>query len=280
MKFRIALGWLLLASLAGAEDARLRGGNLLGCETYSFRSLIRAGKLDPLTVPELYRKLGIRGISYNDIFFKSFDDDYVDRVKAAAKKANRTIFCFVMEGNLVSAGEEQRRRQIEIDKQKLRVARRLGAPLVRVNIGNPGRQENASDAMVVERAVAAFKELLPLAQQLGIRMSIENHGGLSGKAENIVQIIQQTDAKWVGALLDFGNTPPASRYQDAAQMAPYALTTHVKNGEGDIVDVDIPRLLEILKKNRYKGPISIEYELNGDPVQGVQELKAVILKNW
>ena len=107
---------LLCPALAPADDPKLRGGNMLACETYSFRERIRAGKLDMLGVPEFYRELGIKGISYNDMFFQSLDDEYIDRIKAAVQKADRVVTCFIIEGNLASSSEELRRQQIEVDQ--------------------------------------------------------------------------------------------------------------------------------------------------------------------
>ena len=285
MKATIAAAVLvLLVSVAVAEDPSLHGGNMLSCETYSFRELIRAGKLDMLAVPEFYKELGIKGISYNDLFFKSLDDDYVDQIKAAVKQANRVVTCFIIEGNLALADENLRKKQIEIDKQKLRVAHRLGAPLVRINVGSTGKQENADDTLGLERVVAAFKEILPTAKELGIRVSIENHGGVSRKADNVVKIIQATDPKWVGALVDFGNFPPDVRYEEIPKVAPYAFSTHIKVGgfdaNGEATGVDIPRIFAMLKKHNYKGPLSIEYEARGDPVEGVKKTRALILKYW
>lgn len=282
MKRAIFIALVLACVMALADDPRLRGGNTLSCETYSFREIIRAGKLDMLQVPEFYKELGIPGISYNDMFFKSFDDDYVDQIKAAVKKAGRTVTCFIMEGNLALADEGLRRKQIETDMMKLRVARRLGAPLVRINVGSTGKQENADDTLGIERVVAAFKELLPLARQLNVRISIENHGGVSQKADNVVKIIQATDPNWVGALVDFGNFRDA-RYEEIPKVAPYAFSTHIKVGsfhpDGE-ADIDLPRIFAMLKKLNYKGPLSIEYEAKGDPVEGVKKTRALILKHW
>jgi len=256
---------------------------VLACETYSLRDLIRSGKLDMTTVPAYYKELGIEGISYNDMFFKSLDDAYIDEVKAAVKKAGRKVTCFVIEGNLATADEAKRRAQIEEDKKKLRAAARLGAPVVRINVGHT--ENEADNATVgVERVVAAFKEILPLAKQLKVRISIENHGGVSKTADNIVRIIKATDPKWVGSLVDFGNFPPENRYREIETVAPFAFVTHVKVNEfkpdGEAASYDFPRVLKALKATRYKGPISIEYEGKGDPVEGVKLSKALIEKYW
>lgn len=282
MKKSILLLALLTSTAALGSDAKPHGGNVLSCETYSFREMIRAGKLDLVQVPEFYKELGIKGISYNDMFFKSFDDDYVDQIKAAVKKADRIVTCFIMEGNLASADEGLRRKQIETDKMKLHVAHRLGAPLVRINVGSTGKQENADDTLGIERVIAAFKEILPLAKELNVRISIENHGGVSRTADNVVKIIQATDPKWVGALVDFGNFGE-SRYDQIPTVAPYAFSTHIKVGsfrpDGE-ADIDLPRIFAMLKKHNYKGPLSIEWEAKGDPTEGVKKSRDLIVKYW
>jgi sugar phosphate isomerase/epimerase len=283
MKSRFWLLVFIFCSLAFADDPKLRNGNTLACETYSYRDLIKAGKLDMLTIPAFYKEQGIKGISYNDMYFKSLDDAYLDQVVAAVKKADRIVTCYVIEGSVASADEAERKGQIEADKQKLRAAHKLGAPVARVNVGTAGTQEQ-DDTVGIERVVAAFKELLPLARELNIRVAIENHGGISRKADNIVKIIKATDPEWVGSLVDLGNFPAPTRYEEITKVAPYAFVTHVKVNEfdeqGEAKSYDFPKALEIVKKQNYKGPISIEYEGKGDPVEGVQKTRALILKYW
>jgi L-ribulose-5-phosphate 3-epimerase len=284
MKRKLICLPLALISLAPAQSPKLKGGNILASETYSYRDLIRAGKLDMLTIPAFYKEQGIPGISYNDMFFKTVDDAFIDEVKTAVKKAGRVVTCYVIEGNLALADETKRQAQIEADKRKMRAAARLGAPVVRINVGSTG-PENADDTVGVDRVIKIFnEELVPLAKELKIRISIENHGGVSKTAANVVRIIKGTDPKWVGALVDFGNFPLEHKYEEVEQVAPYAFVTHVKvnvfDENGEAKEYDFPRVLGMLKKNRYKGPISIEYEGKGDPVEGVQKTKALILKYW
>src|SRR6266496_3328761 len=130
MKSQIVVLALALGSVAPAQDPKLRGGNILACETWSFRDLIRSGKLDIPAVPAFYKEQGIPGISYNDVFFKSIDDAYIDEVKTAVKASGRVVTSYIIEGNLAIADETKRRDQIETDKRKMRAAKRLGAPIV------------------------------------------------------------------------------------------------------------------------------------------------------
>lgn len=275
---------LLLGSTAAAQDPKLRGGNILSCETWSFRDLIRSGKLDMVGVPAFYKEQGIPAISYNDMFFKTTDDAYIDEVKAAVKAAGRVVTSYIIEGNIAIADEAKRNEQIEADKRKMRAAKRLGASVVRINVGNTGK-ENADDTSGVERVIKAFNEqLIPLAKELHLKITMENHGGVSKTAANIVRIIKATDPKVVGALVDFGNFPIDHKYQEVEMVAPYAMITHVKvnvfDSKGEAAEYDFPRVLGMLKKVHYKGPLSIEYEGKGDPVEGVRLTKALIQKYW
>jgi L-ribulose-5-phosphate 3-epimerase len=146
--------------------------------------------------------------------------------------------------------------------------------------GATGKEENADDTAGVDRVIAAFQEMLPLARELKVRISIENHGGASRSAANIVRIIKATDPKWVGALVDFGNFPEEILYDEIAKVLPYAFAIHVKTRDGGEAAYDIDRVFRMLKAQQYKGALSIEFGGKGDPMEGVQKSRELILKHW
>jgi sugar phosphate isomerase/epimerase len=132
--------------------------------------------------------------------------------------------------------------------------------------------------------VAAFKQMLPLAKDLGVRITIENHGGVSGTVEGILAVINQTDPKWVGSLLDFGNAPVNQKPEMFEKLAPYAYHVHAKvedfKPNGEATDADYGKLLGILQAHNYPGAVSIEWEGRGDAVTGVKKSRDLILKHW
>ncbi len=273
---------LMVCGLLWGEDVALRGGNVLACETYSFRGPLLAGQLDVFAIPQLFKKQGIKGISFNERYFTSRDDAYIDRLKAATKEAGRTIVALQADGNLALADEAKRKLEVAHYKESLQIAQRLGAPLMRINAGVQAKGED--DALGVQRLIASVKEMLPLARQLKVRIAIENHGGVSARADNLIAIIRGTDPKWVGALLDFGNFPADIRYEEIQKLAPYTFGTHVKVGEmderGDIKNYDVARVFKILKARKYKGSLSIEYSGKNDPMEGVPKSRDLIRKYW
>ncbi len=268
---------------ARAEREPRQLAHVLSDEAYSLRDRIAAGKLTLLTAAAFHKDLDIKGVSLNDMYFKSWDRDYLDQIKDSFRANGRVITCLIMEGNLATPNEQARRKQIESNTNKLKAAGYLGAPVVRMNLGHVGKGED--DLKVgVERCIAAFKEMLPLARDLGIRITIENHGGVSGTVAGILAVIDGTDPKYVGSLLDFGNPPVGFRPEVFAKLAPHAYHVHAKLGgfrpDGEATDADYGKLLGILKANKYPGAVSIEWEGKGEAVAGVKKTRDLILKHW
>ena len=281
----LAVTDLTLPQVWAADNKQPRKlAHCLSDETYSLRSLIQHGKMSLLTAAALHKKLDIKGISLNDIYFQSWDKAYLDKILASAKANDRVLTCLIMEGNLATANEEARRKQIESDSAKLKAAGYLGIPVVRMNLGGVGRGED-DRKQGVDRCIAAFKEMLPLARDLGIRITIENHGGVSGTVEGILAVINGTDPNWVGSCLDFGNPPVHERPEIFAKLAPHAYHCHAKledfKEDGEATNADYGKLLGILKADHYPGAVSIEWEgENHSAVEGVKLTRALILKHW
>jgi sugar phosphate isomerase/epimerase len=270
--------------LSASESSEPRQlAHVLSNETYSFRDLIGAGKLNLLTAAEFHKKLNIKGVSLNDLYFESWENSYLDKILDSFKVNDRIITCLIMEGDLATPKEDARKKQIEDDTMKLKAAGYLKAPVVRMNLGGVGKGED-NLKQGVDRCVAAFKQMLPLAKDLGVRITIENHGGVSGTVEGILAVINQTDPKWVGSLLDFGNPPVRQKPEVFEKLAPYAYHVHAKlkdfKPDGEATDSDYGKLLGILKANKYAGAVSIEWEGKGDALTGVEKSRDLILKHW
>lgn len=278
-------GWMLTRALLGMNHpTEVKHPKVfLACETYSLRTLMNDGTYDFVSVMKLMKDLGIQGVTLNDIWLKSFDEAHLDQIKAAAKENGIIIAGLICEGNLSTTDEDAWRKQVDTDAAKMRAAAYLGAPVVRLNLGGLGNQEK-DDTIGTDRCIAAFKELLPLAKELGIKMTIENHGGPSKKADNILRIIRSTDPKWVGSCLDFKNWPADVLYGENAKLAPYAYHVHAKalafDDKGEETSVSYQKLLKMLKDAKYKGAVSIEFEGHDDPIEGVKHTRDLILKYW
>lgn len=259
----------------------------IACETYSIRDHMSKepaeGKYDMISVMKVMKDLGMKGVTLNDIWMKSYDKPYLDQIKKAAKDNGIIIAGFICEGNLSTTDEARWKAQVDEDAMKMKAAAYLGAKVVRLNLGGLGDQEK-DDTIGTDNCIKAFKELIPLAKQLNIKMTIENHGGPSKKADNIVRIIKATDPKWVGSCLDFMNWPAGTYYDETAKLAQYAYHTHAKcrtfKADGEEETIEYSRMIKMLQDAKYKGAISIEFEGPGDQLEGVRKTRDLILKYW
>jgi sugar phosphate isomerase/epimerase len=256
----------------------------LSNETYSLRDLYGKKKLDLLGTAAFHKNdLNVKGVSLNDLYFASWDKEYLDKILESFKEADRRITALIMEGNLATANEDKRKKQIETNTAKLKAAGYLGIPVVRMNLGAVDKGED-NQKEGVERCVAAFMQMLPLAKDFGIRITIENHGGVSGTIDGILGVIQGSDPVWVGSNLDFGNAPVGHKPDVFEKLVPYAYHTHAKladfKDDGEATNSDYGKLLGILKAAKYSGAVSIEWEGKGEAVQGVKRTRELILKHW
>ncbi len=277
----IVLALSVLCSAAYAGEAKKLP--ILSCDTYSLRDLFGSGKIDYLTVPKMLKDMGIPGVCYNSIWMKSYDKPYMDSIKKACKDAGMTITGFIIEGNVATLDDAARDRQIAEDITQLKAAAYLGAPVVRINLGSTG-DDAKDDTIGVQRCIDAFNQILPIAKELNVKITIENHGGVSRTADRILRVIKGTDPAWVGACLDFGNWPSEKRNSESAKLAAYSYHVHAKargfEADGEATDMNYKYLIGLLKRAGYTGAVSIEFEGAGDQVEGVRKSADLILKYW
>jgi len=115
-------------------------------------------------------------------------------------------------------------------RKGLRVNHAAGARMMRAYLG--GRAERTGAVPLekhIENTVALLKAVRSEALDLGLKIGIETHGDL--QAWEVRELIEQAGKDFVGATIDTGN--PVTLAEDPMvtleTLAPYALTTHVRD---------------------------------------------------
>lgn len=159
------------------------------------------------------------------------------------------------------------------------IAKALGANSVRCD---PGRMDPADLAPTVD----SYKKLATYGRSKGIRVIIENHGGVGSEhPEELVKLFKEVGGNFIGALPDFGNFPDeTTRWRGLALLFPYARTVcHAKGLEfdssGDETRFNFAKCVAISKEAHFKGVYSVEYEGPGDPYEGVQKVVDELVKH-
>ncbi len=220
----------------------------------------------------------VHNFEFVNTHFESTEPSYLRDLQAALKKVHGRVVNMPVDYSsdwqgkgLCDPEDTQWRREIEERKKWIDIAAELGALSIRPNPGGTAAMTDFS------RPIAAYKELGAYGKSKGVKVLIENHGAVAGKAKNIVAIVQGAGPDWVGTLPDFGNFAEPERYYGLELMFPFAPTVcHARgltpNAQGGETRVDFRRCVRIAEAAGFKGVYSAEFTGSGDPYQGVQEI--------
>jgi sugar phosphate isomerase/epimerase len=168
-------------------------------------------------------------------------------------------------GNIAGADAATRRTDIEALKQWFYTAAALSSKAIRINTGH------SDDNGAMNRVIEGYQELIKVGEQAGVKLLMENHGGVSSTSENLTQILEGVDSPWFATCPDTGNFPSGDWEAGMRAMAPRAFSCHVKvfsysedgmqsweGRDGQKREYDLKKSLEILKEAGYEGPLCIE----------------------
>lgn len=246
---------------------------------WSLHRMIEAGELDPLDFPLFTRDtFGIHAVEYvNRCFGDAPTDDTFTQLKTRCDDAGVTSLLIMIdrEGDLGHPDHAERADAVENHYRWIERAAHLGCHSIRVNAKSQGTRDQQRDLVA-----DGVSRLTSFAAQHDLNVLIENHGGLSSKADWLISVIEQVDHPNCGTLPDFGNiflgdnwsdetqrNDPANwedRYEGVRRMMPYAKAVSAKSNvfddDGNEVETDYRRMMQIVTDAGYHGYVGIEYE--------------------
>ena len=166
---------------------------------------------------------------------------------------------------------EKRRASVELVKQWIVAAEKLGAPVIRVFTGHADTKSLTRD-QVLEYLIKDLKECVEFGKAHGVVVGIQNHDDFIKTADQAIEILKLINSDWCGLILDTGSYRTGDPYQEIAQSIPYTVNWQVKENlfvRGVEEKADLPRLIQIIKKFGYRGYIPLETLGEGDPVEKV-----------
>ncbi len=223
-------------------------------------------------------KFNVHKIELWSPVFPSTDPKYLEQLRAAVEKAGSAVVNIAVDArhSQYSVDPIERQKAVESSNAWVDVAAALGSPSIRTHIA--GAKDVKPD---VERTADTLARVAEYGAKKNVVIHLENDDAVSEDPFFIVQVIDRVKSSWLRALPDFGNTLNTHdddynyRSIDAMFARAYGIC-HVKDGEvdeqGKPTHVDLARTFAILKKNKYKGYCSIEYDAPGDPYKPTAEL--------
>jgi sugar phosphate isomerase/epimerase len=211
---------------------------------------------------------------------------WLDRM--AAKMAATGTKCQHISNNaprdICEADEAKRREGIAVARKWLDGAKILGAKSMRVNSGGPRilpdpetSQDGYPKADAVEgylrRCIESFKEMADYGGKVGVKVTLENHWGLTANPINIRIIVDEVGSPWCEASPDFGNWEHEYLlYNGLKALAPYAHTNvHAKYWNRWPENQSVRRSVKIMQDAGFQGTYALEYE--DGPWDGIEGAK-------
>lgn len=271
-----------LSALAGKAAraipplGRTRPSHLkLSIAAYSYRDLLTAKppRMDMFDFANLAADMGLDAIEPTSYYFpKDVTNDYLHRLKQHAFGLGLDISSTAIGNNFCFPPGPKRDEQLALTRTWIDRAAELDAPVIRIFAGYVPKGETEEQA--VAWAIEGIKQSLPYAAQKGVTLALENHGGITATAPQILKMVRAIDAPNFGVNLDTGNFHVEDPYAEIAALAPYAVTVQVKTeirrqGAHENEEADLSRLISILREVRYSGYVILEYEAKEDALKAI-----------
>ena len=270
---RHALLALPSIAVASAAPVERRAGTRLriGLNAYSFNKPLLDGKMTLFDVIDYCAKNGIDGADLTGYYFPGYPnapaDEYLYKLKRAAFLNGVTITGTGVRNDFTLPDASSRRGHIQLVKDWIDVASKLGADMVRVFTGREMPNGYTFD-QVLQWMVPAFQECAEYGRKHGVIVGLQNHHDFAKTAAETIRIVDAVGSDWFSVILDVGSLRMADPYEEIEKLLPYAsnwqIKEHVWYGEKR-VPIDLARVKRIIDKAGYRGFTPIEALGEGDP---------------
>lgn len=248
-----------LAPAAPAEGKRARLRSAICC--YSYRDALSK---KVMTYEDIVRAAVDHNIDGLDatVYWLDTSDESLLRLKRTAYMNSVDLYSISVSTEMTQPTPEGQAKQVAGLKKWIDVAGKLGAGHIRIFGGRIPKESNEEQA--AGWVVEVLKPCAEYAAKAGVILGLENHGGITEKAEVILGIVKRVDSPWVAVNLDTGNFN-RNAYEQMEMLMPYAAAVQVKMdvrvGPGGTREAsDWDRIAGLLVKSGYRGYLSLEYE--------------------
>ncbi|MBU6236894.1 MAG: sugar phosphate isomerase/epimerase [Planctomycetes bacterium] len=248
----------------------------LSMAAYSIRDLLKQknSDWDLFRFVDYCHELGLDGAELTSYYFpENVDDAYLTRLRLHCHRRGISISGGAIANDFCQSDSSKRAADIEHTKRWIDRYAILGAPVIRIFAGGQPKGEEWSTTL--KRCTDSIDEVTQYATKRGIYLGLENHGGVTSTASQLLEIVRNVKGDGFGVNLDSGNFRSTNDpYSELEQIAPYAVNAQLKvemfpGGKKEWTD--IPRVLRILANSGYSGFVALEYEASDPPLEAIPQ---------
>lgn len=281
---------------APAEAKKNIRHNPIGVSSYSFWQFNKPAGEPPLEeIIDHAAAMGFDGLELLLVQMASEEIPYLNSLKKRAFHSGLDLMGFSTHQGFVYPEIDKRQENIDLTIHQIELAYQLGIPTMRINTGRWGTSrdfdhlmenrgieptlEGYTDEDGFKWVIDSLEKIMPTAEKCGVVLGLENHWGLGRLPEGVKRIVDAIDSPWLRVTLDTGNFLE-DPYDKLEELAPYTslmqAKTYYGGGKWYSLELDYPRIGEIMRKHDYKGYISLEMEGKADPMEAVPQSLEVL----
>jgi sugar phosphate isomerase/epimerase len=275
------------SSLAEAKVARQPGVKLkLGLNAYSFDKPLRDGSMTLADVVNYCAQYGIDGLDATGYYFPGYPktppDEYIYNLKKIAFLNGVTISGTGVRNDFSVPDAASRKNDVQMVKNWIEVASKLGAPLIRVFSGRSLPPGHTSEH-VLQWMIPDFKECAAYGAQHGVILGLQQHNDFLKTAGETIRVVDAVNSEWFGVILDVGSLRQADPYREIEKLVPYAVSWQIKEEvwyDTKATPIDLRRVKAIIDKTGYRGFVPFEALGGGDPRVKVAQFLEKVRKEF
>ncbi len=269
----------LSAPLLGMEPLARSGPSVLrlSLAAYSLRKYLmpsgeKPAQMDLFQFVDYCHDNGLGGAELTSYYFpENVSPDYLQRLKLHCHVRGVTISGGAIRNDYCQLDPVALAHDLEHTRKWIDHYADLGAPVIRIFAGQPVEGEESSRTLA--RCAEVCELACEYAQRRGVILALENHGGVTAKAEGLLEVVKQVESPAFGVNFDSGNfLSSGDPYAELAKIAPYAVNAQIKvevEIDGQKVPTDLPRVVKILRDAGYSGWLALEYEGAQEPLTAI-----------
>ena len=284
------------------QSAPMQRGRELAAQSWSFHRPLFRGEIKATQLPGMVKALGINTLEWTAKTFRPLTDGretmfqappaaFFRDLREASDEAEVTTAVVNVGGNYYLAGSDAatRSRAVDFCMSYVEGAQILGAQILRSELYSDVPDIPARNDRALAAAQAGWNTLIDRTEGTGLVINVENHHGISSQPEWLARLVRSMDSERAGLTVDVNNFRTdidmpyerghdalpeyVDRYDGLETLMPLANWVSAKaysfDSTGYEVTLDYPRIMRIIRDSGYEGPISIEYEGDEDPVEGL-----------
>lgn len=257
---------------AQGKVSREPGGRIrLGLNAFSFDKPLRDGSMTLEDVVLYCARQGIDALDATGYYFPGYpkvpSDEFIRRLKKTAFLNGVTISGTGVRNDFALPDAASRKTDVQLVKDWIEVAAKLGAPVIRVFSGRKVPDGYSFDK-VLEWMIPDFQECVAHGKRHGVIVGLQNHNDFLKTADETIRVINAVHSDWFGVILDVGSLRQTDPYTEIEKLAPYAVSWQLKEKVGfgtKEVPTDLRKVKAILDRVGYRGVVPIETLGPGDP---------------